>query len=710
MSTYSHTFIFIVLNFLSNLFRNGGAASMQISNLLSNMENRWFVGREKELNAIAEVSITDPSWRLLHLYGPTGIGKTTLLKRFQTIQSDSTIIFLSGLEGYDTKEKFLADLFEEVQKLKPDAAINFSLNEQYLANKLNELAKEAEKIVLLLDSFELWSPIHKWFREKWIPLLSIQIRIVTSSRFQLPADWLRTPGWFGLIKTIEIGSLKKQTVQQYLDLRGIHDNDSRYYIEYYSKGVPLALRIICDIVELNGGTFREENEDFRHFLYSLSQQLLSASNEIINHQEILTIASLFWWFDYDLLNSVCDESITTSQFHQFCQLPYIELSENDCWRVNDAIRQWLNTDLSVRNPEKYEFLLKKATLALTKKLETMPAERKLPYVFNTLHVNQNGYIKRFGFGASNRQFTPCPINESEIPILMDMFRNFVVSLKPFLPDKWHQDKYFHEVWTSAPYSFIGFRFEERLVGFLTFVPLNKDTRKLFLKNPVYQEYIRKSKHQEKEYLIWVISSDPQYDPDVTAFILRYIFSNLAEDTLINVVSPFPDLSNIFKSLGFKTIDWYQKKYTNETPMTFLQLDLRNRDLSMAITQSLKAPKQIQINGIIEMTALLKKFFVTFHKSESEEIIQAVFSSFPYLTNETDSGGFRKYLIKVIERMDQGSEEEQLYATIIKLAYIKKTANHELIADRLNLSLSTYYRYLKRSIEKVAYLLLENQHD
>jgi DNA-directed RNA polymerase specialized sigma subunit len=72
-----------------------------------------------------------------------------------------------------------------------------------------------------------------------------------------------------------------------------------------------------------------------------------------------------------------------------------------------------------------------------------------------------------------------------------------------------------------------------------------------------------------------------------------------------------------------------------------------------------------------------------------------------------SATFRKKLVTIIEQMEQGSEEEQIYSSILKLAYIQKSLKHEGIADRLNLSLSTYYRYIKKAIEKTAYYLMKD---
>ncbi|MEW9053667.1 MAG: ATP-binding protein [Neobacillus sp.] len=677
---------------------------MQIARLLSQMENQWFVGREQELSILEEIILHKPEWYLIHITGPTGIGKTSLLKRFQTIHPNIAMIYFSGVGGYETKEAFLADLWEEIQNHTKKVPEGFILNEKNAANLLNNLVKENGKIVFLFDSFELWCPIHKWIREKWIPLLSMKIRIITSSRFQLPSDWQRLPGWHGLIKTIEVGSLKKHSVQQYLDERLITDNNARYHIEYYSKGVPLALRLICDLVEQNKGIFNDQDDSFSYYLYSISQQLLSASGEIILHQNLLTTASIFWWFDYDLLKSVYDQPTTTTEFYHFCQLPYIEVCENGRWRINDDIRQWLSTDFSVRNPEKYELVLKRATATLKKQLDLVAAEQKLPYILNILHVNQNGFIKRFGFGASNTKFQAGPLTESELPIICNMFEKFVRSLKPFLPDKWQQYRYFHEVWKLQPEAFIAVRLADKIVGFITFVQLNRKTRDLFSRNPVYAEYINRTTFQEKEFLIWVISADPNYDPDVTAFNFRYIFSQLAKDTLINVVSPFPDLANIFLSLGFKSLE-YNTTFTNDLPMSLLQLDLRNSDLSKAINQVLDSKPEEPEIYMQEFISLMKKILIYFHQSMSEQLIHSAINKYTFLSHLTTPIDFRKRLLTILNEMERGSEDEQLYASIIDLAYIKKNYKHDTIAERLNLSLSTYYRYLKKSIEKVAYALL-----
>jgi hypothetical protein len=677
---------------------------MQIARLISQMENQWFVGREQELSILEEYIIHKPQWCLTHLTGTTGIGKTTLLKRFQINHPTITMIYLSGVGGYETKEAFLADLWEEIQNLSSLIPDDFIVTEKNTANLLNNMAGAHGKLVLLFDSFELWCPIHKWIREKWIPLLSMKIRIVTSSRFQLPSDWQRSPGWHGLIKNVEVGSLKKHSVHHYLDQRGIHDKDARYNIEFYSKGVPLALRIICDLVEQNKGIFNDQDDSFSYYLYSISQQLLSASGEIILHQNLLTVASVFWWFDYELLQSVYNQPITPTEFYHFCQLPYIEVCENGRWRMNDDIRQWLSTDFSVRNPEKYELVLQKATVALKKKLGLVTAEQKLPYILNILHVNQNGFIKRFGFGASNTKFQAGPLEESELPIICDMFEKFVLSLKPFLPDKWHQYRYFQEVWKVQPDAFIAVRLDKKIVGFISFVPMNRKTRKLFSQNPVYAEYINKTKCQEKEYLIWVISADPNFDPDVTAFNLRYIFSQLAKDTLIYVISPFPDLAKLFLSIGFKSLE-YDTTFTDGLPMSFLQLDLRNCDLSTAISQVLETkPEEPEFN-IQEFVSQIKRILVYFHQSESEQLIQTVISKYSSLSHYATPVDFRKRLLAIVKELESGSEDDQLYANIIDLAYIKKNYKHDTIAERLNLSLSTYYRYLKKSIEKVAYALL-----
>lgn len=677
---------------------------MRIGQLLSKVENEWFVGRESELTLLTNLTFNDSTWKFLHVCGPAGMGKTTLLKKFQKMHSDKTVYYFSGLDGYPDKDLFLCDLYECITY--EDRSAPHNIDEKSIALLLNKLAEERGFIVLILDTLDQWAPIHKWLREKWLPLLSTKIRFISSARFRLCDVWYRSPGWTGIIQELKIGTLKKKEIYDYLERRGVSDKQARYFIENYSKGVPFALQVLCDRVLENDGLFVEEEYHFKYLTQFLSKQLLSSTNQYVEFRDLLRIASLFWWFDYNLLNEVCTENITTTQFYQFCQLAVIERTEDGYWRVNDIVREWVNAEYKLFSPEEFESTMKKGINTLRRGLHSVKAAQRLNYVYNLLHLVQEGVPKSFSFAGSSSGFLPRPIGEADLPLIEDIFRKFILSLRPFTEDKWKQEQYLREVWTEEPSAFIGIWYEKMLAGFVSFVPLNEKTRLLFYKNPVYHQYIKGSELQEKEYLIWLISSAPEYDPDAISFLFRYLFSQMAEDKLITAISPFPDFIKMLETIGFKELDWYQEEYTEGVPFKLLQLDLRNRDLSVALHESHQPNSAKHEELISELPKMLKKIMMNYHKKDLDKEIDALFISLPSLENITDKKNFKLFLLKILNEMENQSEEKQIFSQILKMFYVQKAGSHELVASQLNLSTSTYYRYLKKSFEIISIKIME----
>ena len=50
------------------------------------------------------------------------------------------------------------------------------------------------------------------------------------------------------------------------------------------------------------------------------------------------------------------------------------------------------------------------------------------------------------------------------------------------------------------------------------------------------------------------------------------------------------------------------------------------------------------------------------------------------------------------------ERERIYGDLLRSIYIQRISPHERIAERLNLSMATYYRYLNKGLEKLMKIL------
>ena len=62
---------------------------------------------------------------------------------------------------------------------------------------------------------------------------------------------------------------------------------------------------------------------------------------------------------------------------------------------------------------------------------------------------------------------------------------------------------------------------------------------------------------------------------------------------------------------------------------------------------------------------------------------------------------RHFIIMTIDSWSDRTSASYVYGEIIRLCYINKFGTHETIATLLNLSISTYYRYLKKGIVLLA---------
>ncbi len=59
----------------------------------------------------------------------------------------------------------------------------------------------------------------------------------------------------------------------------------------------------------------------------------------------------------------------------------------------------------------------------------------------------------------------------------------------------------------------------------------------------------------------------------------------------------------------------------------------------------------------------------------------------------------------IDALTEGEDDrDEVYGKLLKYTYIQRTRPHERVAERLNLSTATYYRYLNKALERLVKLL------
>jgi ABC-type dipeptide/oligopeptide/nickel transport system ATPase component len=185
---------------------------MQIQAKLYGAERNIFVGRAKELELLRQHAVGHSDCQWLHIYGQSGIGKSTLLQQFMAELEVGEAYFLDGSKTIRAKEDVLVQLATQLK----DAG-EWDLQEQDQEEIVNRVirrsAQKGGHIVLLLDTFENWRSVEDWLPQ-WLGKMEETVRIITAGRHPLSGGWLRS-GWASFINTLPLSSLTPTDVDLY---------------------------------------------------------------------------------------------------------------------------------------------------------------------------------------------------------------------------------------------------------------------------------------------------------------------------------------------------------------------------------------------------------------------------------------------------------------------------------------------------------------
>ena len=136
-----------------------------------------------------------PPFSVLWLYGPGGIGKTSLLQRFADIarEADVTPLLLDAHRLTQQKEPFIA-LLRHVMGLAE--------GEDPLS-----VLHDGTRRVLLIDTSELLGPLEDWLRIDVLPELPAHCLVVFAGRSPPASGWHGDDGWAELLKPIALRNL-----------------------------------------------------------------------------------------------------------------------------------------------------------------------------------------------------------------------------------------------------------------------------------------------------------------------------------------------------------------------------------------------------------------------------------------------------------------------------------------------------------------------
>ena len=307
---------------------------MRVWDRLSQLRRCRFVGRTRECALFQSLlRETQLPWQLLYIFGPGGIGKTTLLQEFAYIceQVKTPVIYIDARNIEPTPDSFLSALQTATGFIRQDSLIE-------------KIGEHPGHYVILIDTYETMTPIEAWLREVFLPQLPQNSLVVLAGRQPPTSVWRSDPGWQALIHTIPLRNLSPQESQRYLNKRQIPAQQHQAVLDF-AHGHPMALSLVADVFAQRGDIhFRPETapDVVKTLLEQFVQELPSPL-----HRAALELCALVHLTTEALLAETLRLQDTYELFQWLRGLSFIESGASGLF-PHDLVREALAADLRWR--------------------------------------------------------------------------------------------------------------------------------------------------------------------------------------------------------------------------------------------------------------------------------------------------------------------------------------------------------------------------
>ncbi len=209
------------------------SADARVRYRLDAARRRSFVGRAGELELFrSAVEEGEPPFSVLYIRAPGGVGKTTLLRRFEQVAAEAGIASarVDGRDVQSTPEGFLTAL---------GASLHLDVHAGDVLGGLGPA-------VVLIDTYEALLSLDSWLRDEFLPQLPAHVLVVAAGRPPLPTAWRADPGWRDLLRIVSLPNLTSDEATSYLTVAGV-PSELHTQITAFTRGHPLALAVAVDV-------------------------------------------------------------------------------------------------------------------------------------------------------------------------------------------------------------------------------------------------------------------------------------------------------------------------------------------------------------------------------------------------------------------------------------------------------------------------------
>lgn len=398
-----------------------------VGDAMAHRLSKHFTGRTRELVQLERaLERAEQSPQLATVLGPAGVGKSTLARRFlDDVRSAGGGGYWIG--GDDTPP----NAYDIQQSLAAQGAASFA-----------DLGRAKRPDVLVLDAFERFAPLARWFFEAQLPHAGLDLLILLTTREKLEAR-LRMNVAIQL-ESSEISLENFSAAEAVTTLArarvpaALHSR-----ICALSQGHPLLLSLFAE----RYGDSDADSIDPTHTsnaLGTLVRELLREAPTPL-HRDALYALSLGSVLDADLLRAITTDADADGTFAWLSERSFVSVAPGGI-APHPLVREALFTELTAAHPVRHATLTDRMLDELERRLPTVPLEHKLQMVLEMIHVRRDHAMVRDALGLET--MTRCHLRrgtDADAAIVERWIAAFEGDLSAELFRHWygHQPRGFH---------------------------------------------------------------------------------------------------------------------------------------------------------------------------------------------------------------------------------------------------------------------------
>jgi AAA ATPase domain len=635
--------------------------------LASRLEDRdrsRFAGRAAEIAFLDQcLDADDPPASVVHISGPGGVGKSTLLREVARHARDRGI----NVVAVDGRELGPAP-----------GALELALRR----------ARNYDRPLVLLDSYERMTALDSLLRRELLPELPDRALVLIAGRGAPDPGWF-AGGWEAVTARIDLASLKPREARHLLAARGLTDTRVAAIVDW-AAGSPLALALAADAAIADSGWNAASAPDRPEILRSLLHRLVETELHDVR-PSALGIAVVARSTTPDLLRAVLPGEDAEEAYRQLSELTITERLGSGL-TMHELARKALLADLRQRNPVLEHDLRRRVADYLYSR--GVAGDQMM--MIDLAHLVENPLL-RWGFGW-----------DGNVSFRIDSVRpgdaDHIEALTSEHDGLWWQltRKYFAEAPDRVA---VARDLSDQICGFL--VSMSLATAPGFADDdPLAGPWLAHARRNAAlgDSVMWHAAVDFTRQGQVQAMlgiagVLRCgsaspRFAYLPIDPRLPGAVDFATalgathLAELDARIGEGLVQCYRLDYGPGGLFSFLRAQIYGE-----LGLSAPAPQQLPVADLETVRDILKNFRVP------RELARSPLARGSSVQERAES--VQRLVRQAAAEAFGDSETEKLLRSVLIAGYLEPLRSHEEAANKLLLSRAAYFRRLRTAVERLA---------